>query len=156
MDPLSITVSIIAIIGVGGQVAKTIKQLAAAQRLPHLAMVLSNERSDLYLTVTAVQQILEAQQPIQPNCNASISSSLKEAHEKIIDLKTIHDSLVNLPSKSNGSRAFDNFSRIRDLKKIGKILQDLWTVRLKLVGTLGILNLYVKLTVDLTESLHLE
>ena len=47
MDPLSLTASIVAIIGVGGQAAKAIKKLASVRGAPASILALHNELSDL-------------------------------------------------------------------------------------------------------------
>ena len=152
MDPLSLTASIIAIIGVGGSLAKTIRKLASAQQAPRLAMALSNELSDLCLIVTVVQKVLETQQPIEDSFNASIASSLTEAHEKAMELRTVHDDLVSTTSKTKGLRPFSKIRGVWDPKKIRKIQQDLRSVRLKLVGSLGVLNSYVNFVVSVAFS----
>ena len=68
MDPLSLTASIIAVLGAGGVVAKGIRKLICLRDIPTSFLQLNNELSNLQSVIAAVQglyvqnsRILEAE-----------------------------------------------------------------------------------------------
>ena len=57
MDPLSLTASILTVLGVSGQAAKALKKLASLKGAPTVVLRLNNELSDLHLLTVAIQDI---------------------------------------------------------------------------------------------------
>ena len=90
MDPLSISVSILSILGVGGVIAKSIKKVLSLQHAPNLVASLNNELEEVRLVVTATHNILrDSQAEITPN-----DSTVIESLEKALD--TVKTRLLQL------------------------------------------------------------
>ena len=143
MDPLSLTASIIAIIGVGGQVAKAVRKAASLQGAPDLVLALNNEMADLNLVVVAVQGIFQRLQTTgvrsgELNADNSITSSLKQVKGKVIELAALQKRLNISISGSNVE--FDKVAWLREQKKVKRMQEDLKSVRLKLAAALGVLT----------------
>ncbi|MCJ1234326.1 hypothetical protein MMC14_002285 [Varicellaria rhodocarpa] len=146
MDPLSLTASIIAIIGVGGEAAKAVRKLASLKGAPSLVLALNNEISDLYLVVLAIRDVHQRQRAssaLSPN-NAStddtITSTLLRANEKVLELRALHQRLTSWTTGPSGLSTLNKASWLREQKNVKKMQEDLRTVRLKLSTTRGILN----------------
>ena len=163
MDPLSLTASIIAVLGVGGQAAKGIGKLAATRGTPELVLALNNEISDLQVVVLAIQDIFDRQRssgvpfPGQRagdiNIDASITSSLKQANDVVTDLEEFYTRLKVSTFGSPGTVTFAKTVWLREQRKIKRMKDDLKSVRLKLTMALGALNAYDKSFVPASGSL---
>ena len=148
MDPLSLTASIIAIIGVGSQVAKTIKTLTALKDASDLNLALNNEIVDLGLITLAIQDTFQKQRiAISPedraedaNAYTSIINSLLQAKTKAIELELLHKRLTTTASGSHGSTCVQKFRWLREQERVRRMQEDLRNVRLKLAAALGVLN----------------
>ena len=151
MDPLSITASIIAIVGVSGQAAGVIRQLATVRGAPDLVLALNNEITDLHLLITALRDAFQRQRVtvLPPSVtgsgyHASVTSSLQQALDKAQELEALHDRLKLIAPDASGLLKLSSVKWVREKSKVRRMRDDLKTVRLQLVGVLGILNLYAK------------
>ena len=154
MDPLSLTAGIIAVLGVGGQVAKGIEKLATARGTPDLVLALNNEISDLQVVVLAIEDLFNKQQTTgipfpgnrtsEANLDTCITNSLSQASGIVVDLEAFYTRLNVVTSKSTGTINFEKSLWIRKQRKIEKLKEDLRNVRLKLMTALGALNAYVR------------
>ena len=150
MDPLSLTASIIAIVGVGGQAAKAVRKLASLKEAPDLLLALNNEISDLSLVVSAIQDVFQRQQSsgvLFPNYRAgelsvdtSVTDTLRQAKEIVSKLEALYDRLNTSASGSSGSTTFNKVTWLREQKRVRQMQKDLRSIRLKLAVVLGILN----------------
>ena len=59
MDPLSITISTLVIVGAGGKVAKALKKLLALRDVPDALLVLNNKVNEIHCVVRDIQTVLE-------------------------------------------------------------------------------------------------
>ena len=153
MDPLSLTASIIAIIGVGGQAAKAVKRLASIKGAPDTLLALNNEISDLRLIVTAIEDVFRTQQTSgsrlhpgsqvhEASVNTSIVLSLYQVNQKVHELDAMYQRLTQSTSGPNASAA-PNVNRgiwLAEQKKVKQLQEDLRSSRLKLAAVLGVLN----------------
>ena len=153
MDPLSLTASIITIIGVGGQAAKAVKKLASIKGTPEILLALNNELSDLRLIVSAIEDVFRTQQTSsgrlhpggqvhEASVNASIVLSLDQVNQKVHELDAMHQKMTQCASGSNTSTT-PNVNKgvwLAEQKKIKRLQEDLRSSRLKLSAVLGILN----------------
>ena len=149
MDPLSLTASIVAIVGVGGEVAKAVRKLASLKDAPGLILALNNEISDLYLVILAIRDIYQRQRasfsssPETLTTDNIVISTLTQANDKVLKLKALHRRLTSRTTGSSNLNTLNKASWLREQKNVKKIQEDLHTVRLKLSAALGILNSYV-------------
>ena len=115
MDPLSITASIITIVGVGGQAAKAVRKLASLKGASDLVLALNNELSDLHLVVLTIQAIFLRQQnsdipfpgyrASEANLDISVINALTQANDKALELDTLYKRLSKTALSSNKSTA---------------------------------------------------
>ena len=155
MNPLSLTASIIAVIGVGGQAARAVRKLASLKGASDTVLALNNEISDLRLVVLAIQDIFQKQQTngvqfpgstaSEVDINASVTSSLRHAKEKSVELDALYRRLSTSAPGTNGpaSLPVNRVAWLREQRRIRQMQEDLRDVRLKLNATLGVLNSYV-------------
>ena len=146
MDPLSDTASIIAIIGVSGNVAKTIRYVASQKDAPDFILSLSNELADLHLVVLAIQDICQKQQahnrvrgPHDPPIHNSITNALNQAQQTATELQTLYDR-INATSGQGGVTSLKTKLWLLEPRKARKVHENLQSARLKLAAALGILN----------------
>ena len=59
MDPLSLTASIIAVLGAGGSVASGIERIVSLRHAPDALLALNNEIVDFQLVVRMIQELLQ-------------------------------------------------------------------------------------------------
>ena len=147
MDPLSITASIIAIIGVGGNIAKTIRRLASQTNAPDFVLALNNELADFNLVVSAIQDIYQKQQssarpygPQDVDIDASVTSALTQARQTAMELQTLYRQISIGTSGKSGFASLRTKLWLLEPKKAKEVQDNLRTVRLKLAAVLGILN----------------
>ena len=143
MDPLSLTASIIAIVGIGGQAAKAVRKLASLKDAPDLLLALNNELSDLRVVVLAIQDVFQKQQSraTEARVDASVVNSLRQTKETVLKLEALYDRLDTLASWSSWSTPLHKATWLREQKRVRMVQEDLGNVRLKLAATLGVLNL---------------
>ena len=149
MDPLSLTASIIAIIGVGGQAAKAVRKFASLKDAPDLLLAFNNEISDLHLIVLAIQDVFQRQQisgtPFpgyragEASVDASVTNSLRQAKETVFKLEQLYERL-NTSASGSGNTTFDKVIWLREQKRIRKTMEEFRNIRLKLTAALGVLN----------------
>ena len=153
MDPLSLTASIVAIIGVGGQAAKAIEKLASVRGAPDAILALNNELSDLRLIITAIEEVYQVQRTVgstsssgnqvyEASIDASIVSSLEQVNSKVLELQSMYQRLTQSIPVSSSSTALkiNRATWLVERKKLKRLQEDLRAARLKLAATLGVLN----------------
>ena len=150
MDPLSLTASIIAILGIGGKAAGAINKIAVLKSAPDVVLALNNEITDLRFVVSAIQDALRRQRDarlLSPGngigYDASVTNSLQQAMDKVTELESLYNYLQKFVSSPSSFIKFNRIAWLRKQPKIHRMLDDLKSVRLQLVGILVILNLYV-------------
>ena len=153
MDPLSITASIITIVGVGGQAAGAVRKVAALKGAPESILALNNEITDLHLVISAIQHVYQRQRNrgspspagTVGDIDASITSSLQHAMNITAELEALDGRLKSSSAgDSTGPIKFNKIARLQEQRNVRQTQQDLRSVRIKLAGALGILNSYIK------------
>ena len=143
MDPLSISASIIAIVGAGGETAKILRHLASMKGAPALLLALNNEITDLHLAVRATQDILHtlsaARQGLDVSVRDSVTSSLQLVNGKVIELEALHRRLLRSPP---GAVPYELNKTVwlREQKRIKRLRDDLRSVRVNLGLPLALLS----------------
>ena len=152
MDPLSLTASIITVLGVGGEAAKFFRNLALFKDAPDAILALNNELSDLRLVVAAIEAAFQTRitsgipflgnRVHEISAEASVGSSLQQVKEKTLELEALHNRLVPTVSRSSTSKTRNIYKRVWlvEHKVIKRLQEDFRSARLKLVTALGILN----------------
>ena len=145
MDPLSVTASIITIIGVGGNIAKTLAKLASQKDAPDFILLLNNELADLHLVVLAIQNIYQKHQidtdaraPHLPIDN-SITSALTQAQQTATVLQALYNR-INAASGQSRVTSLKTKLWLLEPRNARKVHEDLRNARLKLAAALGLLN----------------
>ena len=143
MDPLSITASIVAVLGAGGQAARAVKKLSSLKGAPDVVLKLNNELSDLRLLILAVQDVFLTVQGngIPLNISVSTISSLKLVNEKLLELEALYHRLNSTCKPSRSDTVNVNKSVWMAEQGSLRLLQrDLRGARLKLASVIGTLN----------------
>ena len=75
-DPLSVTASILAILGAGGAVGKGLRKLLKLKRAPDILLALNNEIADLHCVIQTVNEVLRQHKAIEESSVGRVSQSL--------------------------------------------------------------------------------
>lgn len=144
MDPLSITVATLALIGAANQVAVGLNKLASLKGAPAAILALNNEVSDLRLVLQETEPLLlkhsQAAAPGQPPfppkmIDATFLLSMERAKDKLVDLESV---IQNRLMTRMG--AIDKLGWLREQDKVRKAQVDLRTVRLNITAALGVVT----------------
>ncbi|KAI0415282.1 ankyrin [Xylaria grammica] len=125
MDPLSLTASVITVVGVADAAGRGLKKLIALRGASDAILALNNEISDLRLTLESL--ILSFRR--------SVSPSIDTTRKKLIALEQLVQSRLKKP---NGSP--DRFGWLKYEEKIQKLQKDFRHLRLNLGTVLGIIS----------------
>ena len=144
MDPLSITVSIVALIGAAQQVAVGLNKLASLRGAPAAVLALNNELSDLRLVLSEAEPLLlkhgRATVTSQTASSAvandtRLKLSIEGAKDKLVELELI---IQNRLMTRLG--AIDKIGWLKEQDRIRKALEDIRIVRLNITAMLGIVT----------------
>ena len=128
MDPLSITVSIITLLGAGGTISKGLDRIRSLKTAPDTLLQLHNEISHLHLIIHAVDGIYR--QNDDPNTGGQqeiVCAVLKRAKDTVLELEKVI-AYVLTKETSNGAE-LDRVAWLRALKKVKKLQSDMRNVR---------------------------
>ena len=139
MDPLSITVSIVALIGAAQQVAVGLNKLASLRGAPAAVLALNNELSDLRLVLSEAEPLLlkhgRATAASTVANDTRLKPSIEGARAKLVELESI---IQNRLMTRLG--AIDRLGWLKEQDKIRKALKDLRIVRLNITAMLGVVT----------------
>ena len=142
MDPFSITVGILALLGAGSTIGKGLKKLCAS-RLPILHQ-LNNEVTDLQYVVQGVHDLLQQLSHINRDDEgflstpASLVSALGHVTKTLLDLESlIAYQLTTIDSRDRRTRV-DRISWLQNEKKVKSIKDDIRTDRVRLSTALSL------------------
>ncbi|MCJ1399992.1 hypothetical protein MMC11_003195 [Xylographa trunciseda] len=142
MDPLSATVSIIALIGAGGSVAKGLRKIVSLKDAPDELQQLNHEVSAVCMIVSTIKECCTYRQDHSPVVNAEsnyVATTLQRAKDFVLELEVFvaHD-LTKVVA--NGDRV-DRFAWLRAGGKVGKLKDRLRDIKADLGVAVNILNL---------------
>lgn len=144
MDPLSVTASVVAIVGAAGTVSLSIKKLLSLRGTSDAVLALNNEVSDLQLVLQGINALLQKKSSsIQPEIGSSIRNTSNQATKCLQDLNAIIDFKSMSTGKVHGKPKFNRTAWFRQHRRIQRIQEDLRSLRTKLITALGILNSFV-------------
>ncbi|MCJ1388336.1 hypothetical protein MMC18_001182 [Xylographa bjoerkii] len=142
MDPLTLTVSIIAVIGAGGSVAKGLRKLVSLKDVPDELLQLNNEVSDVYKIVFAINGCCNHRQDKSSVVNAEssyVSATMQRAKDLVLELE-IYVAHELTKVVANGDRV-DRVAWLRAGGKVGKLKDRLRDMKADLGVAVNILNL---------------
>ncbi len=131
MDPLSITASILTILGAGGQVAKGIAKIRALKFAPDILLALHNEIADIQYLVQDVNDVARQHEEVhETKFSASVCRALEKVRETLLateqliayELTTIDsvNGLVKLDWK-RWLRLEDNIRQLQERMRNNKV-----------------------------------
>lgn len=149
MDPLSLTASILAVVGVGAETVRLLRTLASLKTSPLLALSLNNELNDLRLQVLAIQNlysrqsfILHSTNDVQENGSmASAVNSLQRGKDLVLRLDRVLGPLLHYMLRSDVTSWKKGMRWGRKEKEIAHLKDEVRDIRSSLSVMLGILDL---------------
>ena len=144
MDPLSITASLIALIGAAESIAVGINKLASLRNAPASVLALNNELSDLRLVLREVEPLLQKHYQALADTQSSrfpasgkstLLISIQRAKVKLVELESIVQSRLMVRM---GIR--DKLAWTYEQDKIIRAKDDLRTARLNIAAALGVVT----------------
>lgn len=141
MDPLSVTASVLAVVGAVSSISRTLKTLRSFRGAPAIILALSNEVSELQLIVKELsKEIHKVNTSIQPSIGQNLANTLTDAKQKLLGVDGLLSSKV-IKGSLHGKPVMRRAAWLRHQGKIQNCQEDMRGVRNKLVTALGLLNL---------------
>ena len=145
MDPLSMTASILAVVGAGSTVRKGLKKLISARRLPDILLQLNNEVTDLQYIIQDVNDLLRqrSQSTGEDRCplssHTSLTSALEHAKATLLALESLIVYELTIVDSLNGRTKIDWIMWLRVESKVKSLTDDIRTDRVRLSSALSLL-----------------
>lgn len=153
MDPLSITVAILTILGSGGSVTSALKQITSRDA-PDALLALCNEVSDLHLIVHEISHVLEEHQRSAlahsrtEGLLTNLGPVLARAKEKLLELESLIEYKLTTPSGPSGEVKLNRLVWVREQKKVQDIREETRSTRVNLAAMLGIMTSKATLRIE--------
>ena len=126
MDPLSFTTSIIAILGVGGTIAKGLQKLHQMKKAPEILLQLNNEITDLKVVVLAVDELCrQSSDPISAVQQEVVYKALQRAKNIVLELELLINHVLTRETTSGSE-----ISRLAWLRSLNKLKEMKMRIRL--------------------------
>ena len=143
MDPLSVTASILAVLGAGGEIGKACKKIIDLRDAPDALIALNNEVTDLHILVRDVDNVLRLHSRIsETDAPPSVTSALERVKATLLRLESLIAYELTTPSGNNGPR-LDRSVWLRAESKVQKLKDDIRADRVALASALSLLTSYV-------------
>ena len=152
MDPLSLTVSILTLVGVSAQCAKLLKSVVSPKSARRLIGDLEEELSNLRRDLFAIQVLFLRQSNgltfsgdsviLSDATIDSVSRCLRQANTLAVELDRLLSPLLALYLQPDCFAIQKLFKWLREESKLKEIKKDLYNVRIRLNTILGILDWY--------------
>lgn len=141
MDPLSVAASVVAVATFAKQVSDAFQALRqCSAELPGRVHALNNDVTDLEIVLHQVASVSHEQKCFSPSDDDAILNSVEQAREKLAEIKSIIDRLVEA---TQGSNMFIKANLWRKLQPRLQILQDsIQNIKCSLNLLLGASNSY--------------
>ena len=126
-DPLSVTASIIAVVGAADAVAKGLRRLKAAKDAPEGLQDLILEISQLEMVFNSVKSaVLSSGSP-----SIELATLIEEAGAKLLELRSLIEYTL---TKAGASDKVDRWQWLRKGNEVERLRNQLSTIRLNLVA----------------------
>lgn len=142
MEPLSLTTSVIAIVGAGGTISKGLKKLASLRHAERDLLILQDDVSELQSYVEGVSEVIsELERMINRPSYQRVGIALERAKKTLLELeKLVVYTLTTIPD-SNGKVEIDPSAWFMNQSVIRSSRAEILDRKLTLLGALGLLNL---------------
>ena len=133
-DPLSVTASIIAVIGAADAVAKGLRRLKAAKDAP-------KGLQDLILDVAQIEMVLNGVKSVVLNSGSpliELATLIEESGSKLLELRSLIEYTL---TKAGVSDKVDRWQWLRKGNEVERLRNQLGTIRLNLVTLTSSANL---------------
>lgn len=149
MDPLSLTASILTVVGISAQSTKLLKSAIALKDAPRLISDLDQEFSSLRRDVFAIWDLFRRQSKdltsridyslLGDEILASVVGCLEQAYALVKELeRSLTSLLMLLVSDTNTIKKLIKW--MREERRLKELKESLYNVRIKLNTTLGLLD----------------
>lgn len=145
MDPLSLTASIIAVVGAGSAVSKGLKKLLSTRNLPAIVLQLNNEVTDLQYVVRDVDALLrQHDHTVQEGRQAllgygSLIRALEHTKKTLLALESLIAYELTTMDSRNGRTKVDWISWLRLEPKVKHLKEEIRNDRMRLSPALSLL-----------------
>lgn len=142
MDPLSLTASILAIIGAGGSVGKCLKKLASLRHAKRDLILLQEDVSELQSLVGSVSDIvLEFEATTNKRSDQSIGRALERTKSTLLELEKLIVYDLTTTADSNGETQIQPWAWVRAQGEVRTLRAHILERRLGLLTALSPMNL---------------
>ena len=145
MDPLSLTASIIAVLGASGAITSTLDKTKVIRQAPETIIALNNEISDLRLIVYETQRLLRENLDRDPKGSESIvfadevAPVLIRGRDKLLELESLIEYTLTAPGKNASGRSkLRKVAWIRQQQKVQSIKDEIRSFRMNLAAIVGL------------------
>ena len=144
-DPLSITASIIAVVGAAEGVTKTLAKIKSIRNAPDELLALMNEVSDLKLVISDIQNHIVIQRAQTPQTELqNISTLVKRAKDKLLELDQLIQYRLVKPESDQIKVSRREWLRAKAV--IERFRQNLRDIRLNIITQMAVINSWVHST----------
>ena len=138
MDPLSLTASILTILGVGGTVTKGLNRIRMLKDAPDTLLQLNNEVVDIHLVIRSVDELIQ-RWSYQPSSSerqrAMVHATVGRTKDTVLELECLIAYILtketDIGTKVDRSAWMMNIDKIREMKNrlraAREDLNSIWT-----------------------------
>lgn len=131
MDPLSLTASIIAILGAGSTISRGLRRIQQLKDAPELLLQLNNEITDLYLLIRVVDQLYHGHKYFRNQDSdaqqEAICAALTRAKRDVLELEKLIAYV--LTRETDAGAEIDRLAWLRSQRKIIEMRNSLQRAR---------------------------
>ena len=134
MDPLSLTASILAVVGAGARLAQGLDKLIALRGAPDELLALNNEVSDLRLVLSKLQDT-EYEEHWEASSAANL---LTRARRKLLEVEELIEYRLTTVDRLTGESKIDWVGWLRERSQVLRLQRDIKTIKNSLSTSLTI------------------
>lgn len=143
MDPLSVTISILTILGAGGQVAKGLGKIRALKDAPDTLLAMNNEIANIQCLVQEIDDAGRQHEVHGTRFNASVFRALEKVRETLLATEQLIAYELTTIDSMNGLVKLDRKRWLRLEDKIRQLQKRMRNNKIDLSEALVRQNLYV-------------
>ena len=138
MDPLSVTASVIAILGTGGVIAKGLGKTRRLKNAPTILLQLNNEVAVLHLLVQAVDELCRHSTFSPPLQRDLVYNNLERTRNALLELEQLIE--YTLSKETNSGSQINRMGWIGSLHRIKEVKDTLRAARDDLITVWAVLG----------------